>query len=128
MDAGKPVRYRFGNFEADISRSELYENGTRVPLQEKPLRLLVIMLESKGAVVTRNELSRWLWPDTHVQVNQGLNAAARKIRLALKDDAANPQYLETLGSRGYRFLYPVERLQTEPTDQSESSHPSPAEQ
>jgi DNA-binding winged helix-turn-helix (wHTH) protein len=110
MNPGKPVRYRFGAFEADISRSSLLENGTRVPLQEKPFLFLATLLQSEGHVVTRDELSRRLWPDTHVQVDQGLNAAARKVRKALGDDAANPKYVETLGSRGYRFIYPLQPL------------------
>src|SRR6266545_6382253 len=104
MDTGKPVRYRFGNFEVDISRSELYESGSRVRLQEKAFLFLATLLHRKGGVVTRDELSRRMWPDTHVQVNQGLNAAARKVRMALHDDAATPRYIETLGSRGYRFI------------------------
>jgi DNA-binding winged helix-turn-helix (wHTH) protein/Tfp pilus assembly protein PilF len=108
MDVGKSIRYRFDHFEADIARSALYEGGVPVPLQEKPFLFLATLLQSNGGVVTRDELSRRLWPDTYVQVNQGLNAAARKVRMALHDDAANPRYLETLGSRGYRFIYPLQ--------------------
>ena len=108
MNTGKQFRYRFEHFEADIAQSVLYENGVPVPLQEKPFLFLATLLQSNGAVVTRDELSRRLWPDTYVQVNQGLNAAARKVRMALNDDAANPRYLETLGSRGYRFICPLQ--------------------
>jgi tetratricopeptide (TPR) repeat protein/DNA-binding winged helix-turn-helix (wHTH) protein len=108
MNNGKSVRYRFDRFEADIAHSVLYENGVPVPLQEKPFLFLATLLQSNGAVVTRDELSRRLWPDTYVQVNQGLNAAARKVRMALNDDAANPRYMETLGSRGYRFICPLQ--------------------
>jgi DNA-binding winged helix-turn-helix (wHTH) protein/tetratricopeptide (TPR) repeat protein len=108
METGKPIRYRFGKFEADIAHSALYEDGVPIPVQEKPFLFLATLLQSNGAVVTRDELSRRLWPDTYVQVNQGLNAAARKVRVALNDDAANPRYLETLGSRGYRFICPVQ--------------------
>jgi DNA-binding winged helix-turn-helix (wHTH) protein len=128
MDPAKQVRYRFGCFELDKEHSTLYENGVRVPLQGKPFLFLVIMLESEGAVVTRAELSRRLWPDTHVQVNQGLNAAARKIRLALKDDASNPRYLETLGSRGYRFINSLEKIPAENVSERKTSYPSPAEE
>src|SRR3954468_24209480 len=113
MKTGKSVRYRFDRFEADIARSVLYENGVPVPLQEKPFLFLATLLQSNGAVVTRDELSRQLWPDTYVQVNQGLNAAARKVRMALKDDAANPRFIETLGSRGYRFICPMESTPAE---------------
>src|SRR3954471_7044597 len=113
MITGKSVRYRFDHFEADIARSVLYEDGVPVPLQEKPFLFLATLLQSNGAVVTRDELSRRLWPDTYVQVNQGLNAAARKVRMALHDDAANPRFIETLGSRGYRFICPTESTPAE---------------
>jgi tetratricopeptide (TPR) repeat protein/DNA-binding winged helix-turn-helix (wHTH) protein len=124
MNTGKSVRYRFDRFEVDIARSVLYENGVPVPLQEKPFLFLATLLQSNGAVVTRDELSRRLWPDTYVQVNQGLNAAARKVRMALHDDAANPRYMETLGSRGYRFIFP---LQPVPTDSPECANCTSAE-
>ncbi len=104
MQDARPNRYEFGEFLADISTGELYRHGERVPIQEKPFQFLAVLLESNGAVVTREELSRKMWPDTHVQVDQGLNAAARKVRLALGDEAGSPRFIETLGSRGYRFI------------------------
>lgn len=110
MDRARPVRFRFDNFEADLVTGELYENGERVLIQGKPFQFLAVLLESGGNVVTREAISRRLWPDTHVQVDQGLNAAARKVRLALHDNAANPKYIETLGSRGYRFIYPIQTV------------------
>ena len=124
MNIGKSVRYHFDRFEADIARSVLYENGVPVPLQEKPFLFLATLLQSNGAVVTRDELSRRLWPDTYVQVNQGLNAAARKVRMALHDDALNPRYMETLGSRGYRFICPVQIV---PADSPECASCASAE-
>jgi DNA-binding winged helix-turn-helix (wHTH) protein/tetratricopeptide (TPR) repeat protein len=125
MDTAKPVRYRFGNFEADIARGVLYQDGVLVPLQEKPFLFLATLLQSKGAVVTRDELSSRLWPDTYVQVNQGLNAAARKVRMALNDNASKPRYVETLGSRGYRFICPLEIV---PIDRPSIGAAPPAEQ
>jgi DNA-binding winged helix-turn-helix (wHTH) protein len=113
MSKAKPVRYRFDNFEVDIACKSLYENGVPIPLQEKPFLFLATLLQGEGAVVTRAELSMRLWPDTYVQVSQGLNAAARKVRMALKDDAANPRFIETLGSRGYRFICPMESTPAE---------------
>jgi DNA-binding winged helix-turn-helix (wHTH) protein len=99
----------FGSFLADFKTWKLYENGTAIPIQVKPLQFLHILLEKSGAVVTREELSSRLWPDTHVVIDQGLNAAARKVRIALRDDAAKPRYVETLGSRGYRFIADLPR-------------------
>ncbi|HYD16834.1 MAG TPA: winged helix-turn-helix domain-containing protein [Candidatus Nanoarchaeia archaeon] len=112
MQSAHAGRYQFGEFIADLSTGELYKNGERVAIQEKPFQFLAVLLESNGAVVTREELSQRMWPDTHVQVDQGLNAAARKVRLALGDDAANPRFIETLGSRGYRFVAPFVRTAT----------------
>lgn len=81
-----------------------------MPLQSKPLMFLRLLVERHGKIVTREELATRLWPDTHVLVDQGLNAAVRKIRLGLEDDAAHPRYLETLGSRGYRFIADVTEI------------------
>lgn len=104
MAAAKPVRYKFGDYELDVSSSALYRKRERIPLQSKPMSLLAALLARRGQVVTRNELARELWPDTHVLVDQGLNAAIRKLRVALQDDAKAPKYIETLGSRGYRVI------------------------
>ncbi|HWR36663.1 MAG TPA: winged helix-turn-helix domain-containing protein [Clostridia bacterium] len=110
MDRPNPVRFRFGSFEADLSTGELYENAAKIPMQEKPFLLLATLLQGQGSVVTREEISKRLWPNTHVQVDQGLNAAIRKVRFALHDDANAPHFIETLGSRGYRFIHPFEVL------------------
>jgi len=104
MAAALPVRYKFGDYELDVSLSALYGKRERIPLQSKPMALLAVLLARRGQVVTRDELARELWPDTHVLVDQGLNAAIRKLRVALKDDARAPKYIETLGSRGYRVI------------------------
>ncbi len=103
-----PVRFRFGLFEADLEYRQLLRDGQTIPLQGKPFAMLHTLLMRRGEVVTRNELAQRLWPGIHVQVNQGLNAATRKLRIALQDDAENPRYIETIGSYGYRFVHPVE--------------------
>jgi len=108
MERSVPVRLRFAEFEADFTTGELCHNGTTVALQSKPFAFLAVLLKNPGEVITREDLSYILWPDTHVQTNQGLNAAIRKVRVALSDDALSPRFIETLGSRGYRFICPVE--------------------
>jgi len=100
--------YRFGRFELATRSGELRRNGYRVRLQEQPQRVLALLLEHAGDLVRREELHRILWPaDTFVDFDIGLNAAIRKLRLALADRAKNPQFIETLARRGYRFVAPA---------------------
>lgn len=96
---------RFGSFELDIRSRELRTGDTRIRLQEQPFEILRMMLERPGDVVTRDELQRRLWPDgTFVDFEHSLNAAVKRLRAALGDDADNPRFVETLPRRGYRFI------------------------
>ena len=110
MDKSKPTRLRFGPFEADLEASELFDSGQQVHLQSKPFQFLATLLQHPGEVVTREQMSHVLWPNIYVQVNQGLNAAARKVRIALNDRVERPEYFETLGSQGYRFIHDIDIL------------------
>ena len=99
---------RFGTFELDLQAGELKRNGSKVRLQEQPLKVLAVLLERPGEVVTREQLQKALWPaDTFVDFDHGLNAAIRRVRDALGDSAENPRFVETVARRGYRFLAPV---------------------
>src|SRR5246500_3895594 len=101
-------RPRFGVFELDLRAGELRKRGLRVRLQEQPFQVLAMLLEHSGEVVTREELQKKLWPaDTFVDFDHGLNKAISKIREALGDSAESPRFVETVGSRGYRFLAEV---------------------
>ena len=74
-------------------------------LQDQPFRLLVVLLEHAGQVVTREELQRRIWPgNTFVDFDSSLRVAVRKLRDALGDDADQPMFIETIPKRGYRFL------------------------
>ncbi|MGH9253612.1 MAG: winged helix-turn-helix domain-containing tetratricopeptide repeat protein [Vicinamibacterales bacterium] len=96
---------RFGAFELDIRSRELHKDGASIRLQEQPFEILRLMLERPGDVVTRDELQRRLWPDgTFVDFEHSLNAAVKRLRAALGDDADNPRFVETLPRRGYRFI------------------------
>jgi TolB-like protein/DNA-binding winged helix-turn-helix (wHTH) protein len=98
-------RIRFGPFELDTKAGELWRGPRRIRLQDKPLRMLVALLEQRGEVVTREELRERLWPgNVVVEFDNGLNNAVNKIRAALGDSATEPQYVETVGRRGYRFV------------------------
>jgi DNA-binding winged helix-turn-helix (wHTH) protein/TolB-like protein len=106
--AGPRPVLRFGPFEFDPATGELFRDGLRVPLQEKPCQVLAALLEQPGAVATREELRRRLWEtDTFVDFEHGLNTAIKKVRKALGDSADAPQFIETLARRGYRFVAPV---------------------
>jgi TolB-like protein/DNA-binding winged helix-turn-helix (wHTH) protein/Tfp pilus assembly protein PilF len=102
-----PRRMRFAVFEADLRAGELTKQGKRLRLQELPFRLLVLLLEKPGELVTREELRGRLWPRTFVDFDHGLNKAISKIREALGDSAENPRFIETVARRGYRFLAEV---------------------
>ncbi|MGD0507399.1 MAG: winged helix-turn-helix domain-containing protein [Terriglobales bacterium] len=109
MQLGRAGRIvRFGSFEADLQEGKLTKGGIRIRLQEQPLRILVLLLERPGELVTREEIRQKLWSrDTFVEFDDALNTAVRKLRAALNDSADNPRFLETVPRRGYRFIAPV---------------------
>src|SRR5438067_12032708 len=96
---------RFGVFEADLEARELRKQGKRVRLQDQPFALLAFLLERPGVIVTREELRDNLWPaDTFVDFDYSLNTAVNKICEVLGDYASSPGFIETIDSRGYRFI------------------------
>ena len=125
--APKGTRYRFGPFELNTGEESLARNGTPVKVQDLPYRLLVLLLERPGEVVTREEVRQRLWPEnTFVEFDNSLGVAIRKVRDALNDDAEAPRYVETLPRRGYRFTAPVTVLGSEAAAQpSETLTPAP---
>jgi eukaryotic-like serine/threonine-protein kinase len=107
--APSPPILKFGPYAVDQVAGEVRKNGSRIRLQEKPLRVLALLAERRGQVVSREELKKHLWPDdTFVDFETGLNTAVSKLRDALSDSAEKPRYIETIPRRGYRFLIPVE--------------------
>jgi cholera toxin transcriptional activator len=112
MNGPQPVRrYRFGLFEADANATELRRQGVRIKLNAQPFQVLVLLLERPGELLTREQISRELWPDgTFVDFEHGVNSAINRIREALGDTASNPRFVETLSRRGYRFVAPVEKI------------------
>jgi len=112
MTDQKKVRlFRFGVFEADAATGELRRQGTRIKVNVQPFQVLLMLLERPGQVLTREEISRELWPDgTFVDYEHGVNSAVNRIREALGDKANAPRFIETLARRGYRFVAPVERV------------------
>jgi eukaryotic-like serine/threonine-protein kinase len=104
-----PHARRFGVFEVDLRAAELRKRGVRIKLQEQPFRILSLLLEHPGEVVTREEFRQELWPaHTFVDFDRSLNKAMTKLRSALADSAESPRYVETIPRHGYRFLVPVQ--------------------
>ena len=100
---------RFGSFEVDLRAGELRRHGARIKLQEQPFRVLALLLERPGEVVTREELRQAIWPSTAFgSFDEGIDATIHKLRNALGDSAENPRFVETLPRRGYRFIAPVD--------------------
>lgn len=101
-------RVRFDIFELDLRAGELLKESRKVKLQEQPFRVLLLLLQRAGEVVTRDELRRELWPaDTFVDFDHGLNSAVARLREALRDSAEKPRFIETVAKRGYRFIAPL---------------------
>jgi TolB-like protein/DNA-binding winged helix-turn-helix (wHTH) protein/Flp pilus assembly protein TadD len=106
-------RLRFDGFELDVRAGELRKHGIRLRLRGQPLQVLETLLESPGDVVTREELHTRIWPaDTFVNFDHSLHNAISRIREVLGDSPETPRYIETLPRRGYRYIGPVEHLET----------------
>ncbi len=106
---------RFGVYEVDLEAGELLKDGTRRHIQDQPLKVLRVLLEHPGELVTRDQLKQAIAPDsTFGDVDHALNVAVAKLRTALNDPAEHPVYIETLHKRGYRFIAPVNDANTIP--------------
>jgi len=113
-----PLRVRFGAFELDLKAGELYSSAAKgngsanaIILPQQPLRLLLMLIEREGALLTREEIRKKFWPnDTIVEFDHSINVAIGKLRKALGDSADAPQYIATVASRGYRLMVPTEPI------------------
>ena len=103
-------RILFGAFELDLTTGELRsmeapDPSNKVLLREQVFRVLRMLLEREGEIVTREEIKERLWPnDTVVDFDRSINATINALRRALGDSADNPRYIETLARRGYRLI------------------------
>jgi TolB-like protein len=109
---GRVHRVRFGAFEIDLRSGELRRHGAKIRLQPQPLRILTLLLERRGEIVTRDQLRRELWPaDTFVDFDHGLNSAVRKLRSVLGDSAGGRRLIETRSKLGYRLAVRVDEME-----------------
>src|SRR5690348_1623685 len=105
----RPSKIRFADFTFDTASGELWRGDRRVALQRQPSRLLELLIAKPGELVGRDEIRAALWgDDTHVDFERSLNFCVARLRSALRDDAADPRFVETVPTRGYRFIAAVE--------------------
>jgi TolB-like protein/DNA-binding winged helix-turn-helix (wHTH) protein/tetratricopeptide (TPR) repeat protein len=108
--------YKFGKFELRASVGELCTKDACVRLQEKPLQLLIVLLQNPQRLVARAQLRERMWDsETFVDYELGINVAIKKVRNALGDSAEDPRFIQTVAKKGYRFLVPVEVISPELT-------------
>ena len=109
----------FGRFALDFGRFQLYRGGRPVRLEGLPLQLLMLLIENRSQLVTRERIAEELWgKGVFVDVEQGINTAIRKIRMALRDNYVKPRYLQTVVGKGYRFV-----AETGPDGEASEAHP-----
>jgi TolB-like protein/DNA-binding winged helix-turn-helix (wHTH) protein/Flp pilus assembly protein TadD len=107
------ARLSFDGFELDLRAGELRRHGVKLRLRGQPLHVLEMLLERAGDVVTRQELQSRIWSaDTFVDFDHSLHNAIARIREVLGDSAEKPRYIETLPRRGYRYIGPLECIDT----------------
>jgi TolB-like protein/DNA-binding winged helix-turn-helix (wHTH) protein/tetratricopeptide (TPR) repeat protein len=111
-----PTKFRFGLYELDAATGELRKSGALLKLQPQPLRVLELLVQRSGQLVTREEIQQHLWKDsTFVDFEHGINFSINQIRATLADNPEKPRYVETLPRRGYRFISPVDSVLDEPS-------------
>ena len=129
-----PIRHtsvRFGVYEVDLDEGEVRKSGVRIKVQQQPFKVLQVLLERPGELVTREQLHSRIWPGTgYGDFDQAVNVAVAKRRTALGDSAENPRFIETVPRRGYRFIAPVhpdavasEAARVEPATRSHEPDP-----
>src|SRR5262252_11205199 len=97
--------YQFGRFELDLPGYKLKRDSQVLRLEKIPMELLILLVEHRGELVTREQIIEKLWgKEVFLDTEQGINTAIRKIRQVLQDDSDKPQFLETVVGKGYRFV------------------------
>jgi predicted ATPase/DNA-binding winged helix-turn-helix (wHTH) protein len=129
------VTYRFGDIEVDVAAFEARRDGRRIPLTRQPMEVLLLLLERRGELVTREDIATRLWaPDVFTDVDAGIRTAILKIRQGLQDSREPPRFVETVAGKGYRFVASVDVVPhappgsgSNPEGPRDSGHNLPAE-
>src|SRR3954471_4278755 len=105
-----PAVFQFSDFVLDPRRFELRQGNRIRKLEKIPMELLILLVERSGELVTREDIVEELWgKDVFLEADRGINTAISKVRLALRDDAENPHYVQTVVGKGYRFIASISR-------------------
>jgi TolB-like protein/DNA-binding winged helix-turn-helix (wHTH) protein/Flp pilus assembly protein TadD len=117
----------FGDFELDVAGYELRGSGRPIRLERQPMDLLIMLVERRGELVSREDIIDRLWgKGVFVDVDTGVHTAVRKIRRALRDSSDEPAFVETVSGKGYRFIAPVQVVAAAPaTIQAAPFEPPP---
>ena len=106
-----PTTFRFGDFELDVAGYSLRRGGQQVRLERRPMDLLILLVQRRRELVSRNDIVERLWgPGVFVDADMGVNTAIRKIRQVLGDAPETPAFVETVSGKGYRFIAEVEAV------------------
>jgi Tol biopolymer transport system component/DNA-binding winged helix-turn-helix (wHTH) protein len=111
------MTYRFDDVEIDAEGFRVTRAGAPVRLEPKALELLLFLAARPRRLVTKADIQDALWKGTFVTEN-ALTRLVAQIRKALGDDAREPRYIETVPTRGYRFVAPLEPGEDRPSVQS----------
>jgi TolB-like protein/DNA-binding winged helix-turn-helix (wHTH) protein/Tfp pilus assembly protein PilF len=116
---------KFGDYEVDVAAYELTRRGRSVRLERLPMELLLLLVERRGQLVTRDEIIEKLWgPGVFLDADNGINTAISKIRTALKDAPDDPAFVKTIPGKGYRFIAPIDTPPAKESDTSDTSEAS----
>jgi len=98
-----------GDFELDLRAYELRRGGRSLKLEPIPMGLLVLLIERRGELVTRDQIIERVWgKDVYFDTDNSINSAVRKLRQALRDDPERAKFILTVTGKGYRFVAPIE--------------------
>jgi TolB-like protein/DNA-binding winged helix-turn-helix (wHTH) protein/tetratricopeptide (TPR) repeat protein len=121
-------RIRLGDCELNPAAFELRRGRRIIKLERIPLRVLLMLIEERGNLVTRESIAERVWGSgVFVDVDNGINTAIRKIRQVLNDDPQRPRFIETISGMGYRFIGPVEPITEAAAGQIAKEAPAPLE-
>src|SRR5262245_58485590 len=104
---------RFEDLVLDVSAFELRRQGRSIAIERQPMELLILLVNRRGELVTREEIVNHLWgPDVFIDIDASINTVIRKIRRALRDSADQSRFIHTVQGKGYRFIAAVEPVQS----------------
>jgi DNA-binding winged helix-turn-helix (wHTH) protein/tetratricopeptide (TPR) repeat protein len=113
---------RFAEYELDRSAYQLRRRGRPVQLERIPLDLLLLLIDRRGHLVTREEIFERIWgKNLFLDVDNAINAAVRKIRRALRDDPDAPRFVVTVPTKGYRFVAAAHETSHQPLHSAKKS-------